>query len=253
MGDFAGALKLLGLVAVSLGVTVLVWMTIQSADLVFKPGKDQHPSQQFTAAIPQYESDLPPVQAPPAVYHPQPTRESQSGSNTIYKWVDSNGTLHFSDRPDQPKAQTVTVNPVTTFRAPDVQRPRVVHAGFSPSQERGQVRQIAYSSGPIFGTISAERVSWGIFQTSNGYHINAVAKHLGSRLSFEGRVEGGPACGTLKLVGMLANNQGKRHHFVAYAHDVGSGSRLFESHDRSVNWGKSGWEVEAISVACQER
>lgn len=252
MGDFAGALKLLGLVAVSLGVTALAWMTIQNGGLVFKSGKEQEPSQHVAVAIPQPDSNIPPLRNHPRSYQPPPIPEGQSGSGIIYKWVDGNGTLHFSDRFDQPAAQTVTVNPVAMFKSPDVQRPIVSPANFSPPNDRTQIRQVAFSSDDFISEIPADRLSRGIFQTRNGYHINTNAKHAGARLSFEGRVEGGPACGTLQLVGILVNNQGKRLGFSAYAQNVGSGSRLFASRERGVNWVKAGWEVEGVSVACKD-
>ncbi len=43
-------------------------------------------------------------------------------STTVYKWVDENGVMHFSDQPHE-NAQKVQVAPPQTYKAPKVQAP----------------------------------------------------------------------------------------------------------------------------------
>src|ERR1700751_2537627 len=40
-------------------------------------------------------------------------------AGTVYKWVDENGVVHYSDQP-HPNAQKVSVQPAQTYRAPAV-------------------------------------------------------------------------------------------------------------------------------------
>ncbi|HTW75729.1 MAG TPA: DUF4124 domain-containing protein [Steroidobacteraceae bacterium] len=55
--------------------------------------------------------------APP--YADEPSTDS-SGSTTVYRWVDAQGVVHYSDRP-QPGAQRLQIRPAPTFHAEPVE------------------------------------------------------------------------------------------------------------------------------------
>jgi hypothetical protein len=77
--------------------------------------------------------------------------------------------------------------------------------------------------------------------------------NISDQLSFEGRVEGGPSCRVLQLIGYLTSQKGEVHRRDTRATDGGGGSRLYESESRRVDNLKRGWEVTSVQVSCAQR
>ena len=63
-----------------------------------------------------------------------------SGRTTVYKWVDANGVVHYSDQP-HPNAQKLEVSGAQTFTAPPLPS-----SSYSPAPEETQPSGPAYQS-----------------------------------------------------------------------------------------------------------
>jgi micrococcal nuclease len=177
-------------------------------------------------APPAYHASAPAIQPRPQPApnsNNLPRNQTRSGAESVYKWVDDNGTVHFSDRPANSASEQIQVERVQTFSSPHVpQTTRVAESGPQVRYEdlNPRPRQVSFES------VATVQVNKGVFQSSEGYRITANAKHFGKELSFEGRVDGGPSCRALKLTGYLTSQKGEVVWRTARATDVGSGSRL---------------------------
>lgn|GEM_PF-5715841 len=176
--------------------------------------------------------------------------------NTVYKWVDEHGTVHFSDREGSPRAQQIAAVPVPTYDFPSTSGN---HTEKETEQETEKVTEVLVDSIPIAtaGFVPTQRfrnikLANGLFLTGAGYRVDARAFHSGENLSFTGRVEGGAACDTLRLKGLLYSNAGEKISLFSYASGAGGGSTFFESETARVGANDQGWNLIAVEATCQD-
>jgi micrococcal nuclease len=178
---------------------------------------------------------------PPAVRNStDPMSQGTHSTESVYRWVDDKGTVHFSDKPLRSGAEQVDVKPIATYTVAQAPPPQVVSDRRSPKAPAAQRPPPSFEG----------QINKGVFQTRGGYRVTANAKHFGEYLSFEGRVENGPPCRTLRLSGTLIDQKGDRQVLIADVSEAGSGSRLYESSRRRVINLKRGWEVISVQARC---
>lgn len=68
-----------------------------------------------------------------------------AAADPLYKWVDEQGNVHYSDKP-QPGAQKIVLPKATTFAAPKVAQPSPLPDKSQPQQQDGAYTQILVSS-----------------------------------------------------------------------------------------------------------
>jgi hypothetical protein len=91
------------------------------------------------------------------------TALADSGTTTVYKWVDAKGVIHYSDQP-HPHAQRLEIQGAQTFSAPPI--PLTPSA---PASEESQPAQPAYQSCEIAQPSNQQMLM-------NAYHATAVVQ-----------------------------------------------------------------------------
>ena len=255
VGDPEGDFKMFVIILGSLFAVILIGFVLQRGGELFSSGQVAGVGHRDTPAripVPS-RNDVEPL-AGDQRRAPLPRPGSGPRTETAaYRWIDSRGTLHFTDYPGPPGSRILKMAPIATYDFPEER---------SLPKMRERLRQLVAAQRseastrsrlPSAGEVTATRISRDQFETTDGYHINANAHHFGPSLSFEGRISGGPRCGTLRLKAWLQDSNGNGRRFVALAHNLGSGSRLFESREQRVNRVKHGWEVSSVTVSCLDR
>ena len=148
---------------------------------------------------------------------------------TIYKWVDANGGVHFSDRPQSAQSEAMAVGQVQTVSMP------------TSTARPGNVLAALSSAGHLQSRISAE-----------DYHFVNYAIQRGDSVVFSGRVEFGPSCGRLHLTVQGSSNHGQRIAARTVVENAGSVSKLWEA-KRFVGLSRGAlpiWEIVGIQADC---
>jgi hypothetical protein len=246
-------LKLLALVAGSGLIVFIFWLALEKGNEIAEMGKPEpeeivqsYPVQ--PDQIPDLRQTLKSLAEERTALPPKPVPRQQTGD--VYKWVDEKGTVSFSDRPINPEAERISVQPAPSYSFPQSTQtyrlqttPRQVE---STSQNRTTNVQTVSST----WNTQTERVARGTFMTAGGHRITASASHFGPWLTFEGRVSGGESCQSLEMIGYLKNNAGRKVRLRAVAENVGGPSRIFKSSPWKVSDLKCGWELFRVDSVC---
>lgn len=249
-----GDLKLLALVAASVLVVFVFWLSLEKGTDIAGVSKAEPDQGLHRIAVP---SGQRPAKRPPRAYSQSqnlPRPAPSQDTNTIYKWVDEKGTVSFSDRPQAPSAEKISIQPVPAYDFPQTPKPsRNNPTAQSPAVRQETIVRIEQvqpvTTTPSFQTRQTAR---GTFVTSGGNIITAYARHMGPELTFHGRVKGGERCDSLRLTGYLMDNDGRRVRRRVSVENVGGyePSRLFKSRAVRVSDLKNGWELYRVDAAC---
>jgi Domain of unknown function (DUF4124) len=222
-----GTIKGLALVGASALAVVAVWAVLEKGAFLSRfgspppaPVQSSSPPHPATA----FNSHLFPQPAPLSVRPPAP-----KGMVTIYKWVDANGGVHFSDRPLVAQSEAMAVGQVQTVSMP------------TSTARPGNVLAALSSAGHLQRRISAE-----------DYHFISYASQRGDAVVFSGRVEFGPSCGRLQLTVQGSSNHGQRIAARTVVENAGAVSKLWEA-KRFVGLSRGAlpvWEVVGIQADC---
>jgi hypothetical protein len=171
---------------------------------------------------------------------------SEKTSSGIYRWVDENGRVNFSDQPTNEDAV--------------VYKPKKLgYIGVSDDiKQRVAVEE--YRSARIVDSVIADSNRKATRQTATrtiapSYKFsNASAGQKHGYVLMSGRVSGGSSCRQLRIIVHASSDRGG--HASGYD-DVklsGSGSKLFEIKRKS-NWNGGGnrrpqWEITSIAANC---
>jgi hypothetical protein len=154
-----------------------------------------------------------------------------TASAQIYKWVDADGRVHFSDRPLESTAEKVSVF--------DSDGGKVEPA----SKTTTETRQASPQRKPT------EKRTSSI--TADDYKITTNLSQRGSVLVFSGRVENGPPCPrlTLKMYARTSNG-GIENASTVVENAGGFGSKVFEA--RITPWPETNdkWSLSSVFAAC---
>lgn len=252
-----GLLDDLRLIAFAIAIVLfgfLLWQALEKGGDLAKVGQAATESTAQRDPIP----PPPPTQLPSSktiqmTEAPAPASTEEGGA--VYRWVDENGTISFSDKPMVAKAERIAVPSIeanTYQQTTEPVRPSRATRGATPvNQLRTELKE-TQSAAKIKST-RAKQVAKGTFVTSEGHRITAFASHFGEQLSFEGRVSRGERCQSLRLTGHIKDNDGRAVRLRAMAEKVGGTSRIFESRPMRVSPLKNGWELFRIDAVCVVR
>jgi hypothetical protein len=247
-----GDLKLFALIAASGLIVFVFWLALEKGhDIV---GLGQQKSEEIIQRYPIQAEQAPDLQqalkrftAEKRAPAPRPISRQQTGD--VYKWVDEKGTVSFSDRPMNPGAERIAVQPAHAYSFPQASQPYrdqgISRKAVSTNQPIARVQTVASTRSP-----QTQRVATGTFITGGGHRITASASHFGTWLTFEGRVSGGEQCQSLEMTGYMKNNAGKTVWLRTTADNVGGPSRLFKSRPARVSDLKCGWELVRVDAIC---
>lgn len=152
---------------------------------------------------------------------------SADAAGEIYRWVDKEGKLHFSDRPPHVETEKVGlflndgIEPLRPGPRPKGERPR-------KKEKKRKIR-------------------------AGDYQINFSASQRGNELAVSGRIGNGPECPNLKVSVRLQDEKGTRKTVTAVVSNVGYGrSDLIDARAR-VSSGdfRNDWTITDIAVDCR--
>lgn len=164
---------------------------------------------------------------------------------TVYKWVDEQGTIHFSDQPRHSGSGQVKVAPIQTYKSPEGNPTR------SESASRSQALPGYQPYGQSAPAVRETRVI-----SASDYDIFSNARQKDHRtVELSGRVSSGPECQALQLMIRAENNQGRSVSARTVVENVGWGSSLFEV-TRSSAWRDNTprpiWRITEITGFCRD-
>ena len=110
---------------------------------------------------------------------------SMVAADPLYKWVDDQGNVHYSDKP-QPGAKQIKLAPATTFTAPKSAQ-TVVPASASDSR----TQQVPYSDFEII-TPEKDEVLWNVTSVAVTVGVTPGGLHEGDQvtITLDGKVQG---------------------------------------------------------------
>ena len=166
----------------------------------------------------------------------------------IYRWVDENGRVSFSDRPTHQNAETYRVNEIGYIAVSSRDKVRI-----AASEKRALQKDRAVLATHNISSVKSAPVRKPTkdYKFSN---ISAGQKHKYVILS--GRISQGSACKKLRVTATAKSDMGR---YVSGHDEVklsGFGSTLFEI-KKSSSWNggsrRPQWEIDRISAVCAER
>jgi len=166
----------------------------------------------------------------------------------IYKWVDEQGTTHFSDKPSSTDAEKVEIKETgITVHNPDREHR-------STPESAPQENEVIPEPAPPANDKKA-KVEKKIL-TEDDYQINAsVGKLGGDIISISGRIGRGPACKDMLVTATARNGNGLSASVSQKISKSNSfGSTIFQGAVRVAGSSNdsSFWDIESVSVRCND-
>lgn len=171
-----------------------------------------------------------------------------TGAN-IYRWVDGNGQVHFSDQPSHKDAVSYTPKQLGTLDVSDDIKQSVAVQEYQVEKTKAAL----IASDVHAKAAKAKRAP--IVTSYNFSNTNAGQKH--GYVLMSGRISGGSVCKQLRVTAYATSDRGRSVRGSDDIRMAGSGSRLFEMKVRS-SWNGGGkrrpqWEITNISTCCLSR
>ncbi len=162
----------------------------------------------------------------------------------IYRWVDANGTIHFSDRAYTSEAKEVkirgsnlTVNNPTEIVTPQDNQPNNT---FKPTGSKQKAKEQ-----------KKEKVI-----TEADYKVSPSVGKLGNDIiSISGRISSGPRCKSMTVTATARNENGLSATITNLTSKSNSyGSTTFEGITKVAGSGedRGSWDVESVTVRCND-
>lgn len=242
MDDIRGILKLLVLVAISIVITSLFWLTLEKGGKIAKMGQKK-----VVPIVATHPDDLPRAVPARTIYRQKgqeyPRHSLEQNPSTVYKWVDKHGVVTFSDHPMSPKAKRIEVKPVNTYRFSNSYEDSVSSSGLKHLRPERRVRPK-----------TAVRPKRPISASDYEFFTSAYQKNS-REVILSGRISNGPPCKKLYLSIQAASNKGDRTVGTTTVEDIDWGSRLFETIGRSYYNTHTAWpiwHITGIQASCRD-
>jgi hypothetical protein len=166
----------------------------------------------------------------------------------IYKWVDENGTTHFSDKPSSSIAEKVEIKETGI----SVQKPGGVlqsNTEFAPPENKAITEPARSANHKKFK--AEEKIL-----TEDDYQINASVGKLGADIiRISGRIGRGPACKDMIVTATAENENGLSASVNQKISKSNSyGSTIFEGVTKVAGSSddSSFWEIRNVTVRCSD-
>jgi len=164
----------------------------------------------------------------------------------IYKWVDHNGTIHFSDKPTSEQARKVQIRETgIELDSPPAEDGKdvSVHNSLSSASARQPAPQ-RESESEVKGITEEE------------YRITStVGKLGGDAVRIAGRIGSGPKCEDMTVTATASNDNGLRVSITDRVRKPNSfGSVTFEGTGKVFGSGEDRgfWDVDTVSITCND-
>jgi hypothetical protein len=178
---------------------------------------------------------------------------STSVDAKIYKWVDENGSVHFSDKPYSQDAKEVNVQGTGI----SVQKSEAVLKAEKAREEERQnemlMQKEATKTRPdtTKGKSDSEKVI-----TEADYRISSSVGKLGADIiSISGRISSGPRCNDMTVTAIAINDNGLSGTITDNVRKTNSyGSTIFEGNAKvsgsAEDYGF--WKVDKVTIHCND-
>ncbi|WP_029918043.1 DUF4124 domain-containing protein [Pelobacter seleniigenes] len=189
-----------------------------------------------TAIVPAAQREVKAQTAKPTVQRSVPAKAAPQKQSGIYRWVDENGHVVYSDRPDSADAVAHTPKPIGYLSASGTPHNTQTVASFSAPVQTTTVVQIAQADRQdfTFSTLSASQ--------KYGYVL------------LTGRISDGFACKRLQVTVVARKDTGRRVRGYDVVSYNGFGSALYEVKIPS-SWNGKGrrpqWETAEVRAQCK--
>lgn len=156
-------------------------------------------------------------------------------SAEIYKYVDENGSVHFSDTPMHQESKKISVF--------DSDGGKVKSSANAQNVDNNSKQQPSTSE---FQPNSNHSI------TAKDYNISSRAERKGDYIVVSGRISGGPECDYLTLTFFAHSEDGGIEQLTTVVKNVGSfGSKLFEARTKMYPEHSGSWYVSSTHATCQ--
>ena len=171
----------------------------------------------------------------------------------IYKWVDENGSIHFSDKPYSQEAKEVNVQGTGI----SVQKSEAVLKAEKDREEKRQkemLRQKEKTKTKLEPAKDKSEVEKVITETN--YRISSSVGKLGAdNMSISGRISSGPRCKDMSVTATAMNDNGLKAAITDNVSKTNSfGSTTFEGIAKvsgsAEDYGF--WKVDSVIVRCND-
>ena len=178
---------------------------------------------------------------------------STSVNAKIYKWVDENGSVHFSDKPYSQEAKEVKVQGTGI----SVQKSEAVlkaEKAREEKQRKEMLRQKAATQTKPEPAKDQSDVEKDI--TEADYRISSSVGKLGADImSISGRISSGPRCNDMSVTATATNDNGLKATITDNVSKTNSfGSTTFEGNAKvsgsAEDYGF--WKVDSVVVRCND-
>ena len=197
--------------------------------------------------IENYKPDITTLKKPKASVTSPQSAEQRPRSN-IYRWVDENGRVNFSDRPLHKDAVAHDPEPIGSISVSSTVKQRLARQELQNAQLKADLLADSARTAHQKSSTSTTDVNYQFSNTSAGQ------KHGYVLLS--GRISGGPACRSLFVRAIARSDEGgivRGHDSVDFS---GFGSTLYEMKVSSRwNGGKQRrpqWDTVSVSATCRD-
>ncbi len=178
---------------------------------------------------------------------------SISAHAKIYKWVDENGSVHFSDKSYSKDAEEVKVQGtgISVQKSEAVLRAEKAR---EEEREREKLRKKAATSARL--DAAEEKSDDKKIITEADYRITSGVGKLGADIiSISGRISSGPRCDNMTVTATATNENGLRATITDNIRKTNSfGSTIFAGNAKvsgsAEDYGF--WEVESVTVRCND-
>jgi hypothetical protein len=225
----------------------LLWPVFVEKSLPAKAVTEEDPLLKSSSIIENYKPDLNTQKSAAKAPGYQQASEQQVESN-IYRWVDENGRVHFSDRPLHQDAVAHDPEPFGNISVSGAVKQRLARQQLQ--NERLKAQLLAESARKALQQPKTSTAQEN-YEFSN---VSAGQKH--GYVLLTGRVSGGPECQNLLVKATARSDEGGRARGRDTVKLAGFGSTLYEMKiDSSWQGGKQRrpqWDTVKVTAFCQE-
>ena len=162
----------------------------------------------------------------------------------IYKWVDENGSTHFSDKPYSSEAREVQIKGTGISVARDEEAEKPQPAVEKPSRPAKKEKIVA----------KEKRTDKEISEAD--YRISSSVGKLGADImSISGRISAGPICKDMTVTASAKNENGLSASITTQVSKTNSfGSTIFEGNDKVAGSSEDTgfWNIDSVIIRCND-
>ena len=173
----------------------------------------------------------------------------------IYRWVDKNGSVHFSDKPYSENAQEIRINEtgieMDETPATDGQEQPVTPSSSLDSPRNAEELPAINEETPVKKEVVEEKPV-----SAEDYKITTTISTLGEDLvSISGRIGSGPKCYDLSVIATATNINGMRAKIRDQVRKSStSGSVTFKGTAKATGNAEDPgfWKIDSVTVSCND-